>query len=419
MSYAAAFAVTKVIAIRLGPSGLGVTGAVLGVSAVVASVALAGQLNNLALWVSARPESRDRVSALSGIAAATIGIPLGLAVSLVLMSFLGAPVTWPVLLFGGAALLTGQVVALQRPALLAALDGPAAVTRFSLFFSLISMVVTILLVLLLPPDLLIVSLGLGALAGGVAGVLVTRVRRRRHDRLPQWTEVLSFIKSGSKGLPGVVVNAVAMGGLPAAVLVLVGEYEAGLFRAIWGVTTTIWALSMTLQRNVYFPLACRATKLSEYRALNAGVSRSVLVGAAIASALVAVGSPLILRLLYSEQFVVAATALSVFAVGALFRVWISANSYYVFATGRQGMYSLIEAQTVVMLVLGVLVGSTFNTVTALAVGASSGLLIAALTAQVVAQRVQGAQVPTAGVSMRDRALLLALFAAAFALIVLG
>lgn len=401
LGYAGSFLVSKAIAVQFGPSGLGIAGALLGVAAIVASLAVAGQLNNLALWVSTRPEQRGRLSALSGLAALTVGVPVAVVTCLVVGLWANPIDSWLVLVLGGAALVTGQTLSIQRPALLAALKSPSSVSRFTSIYALVSMAVSVVLVLLWPQKWLMLSLGLGALAGGVVGVLATRMSDSGKTGMPGLSEVLAFIRSGSRGMPGVVINALAMGGLPVLVVLLVGKYEAGLFRATWSVAAAIWALSMTIQKNVYFPNACRAADSSDFELLNAGPSRSVLVGSAIAASVVAVASPCVLHVLFSAQFVPASTALSILSVGAFFRVWIGANSYFVFARGRQGLYSFLEAYSVLLSIVGVVVGSLFDSVAAIAVGLSSCLLVAAVTAEIIARRLDRDLVPSSGASGRD------------------
>ncbi len=374
-------------------------------AAIVASIAVAGQLNNLALWASTRPESRAQLPGLSAFAALTVGIPAAIAVWLV-VGVLADPIgSWQVLIAGGAALVIGQTLSIQRPALLAAIDSPTSVSRFTATYSLVSMAVSVVLVLVWPQELLLLSLGLGALAGGVAGALATRLKSGAKTRPPKLSNVVAFIRSGSRGVPGVVVNALALGALPVLVVLLVGEYQAGFFRAAWSVAAVIWALSMTIQKNVYFPSACRATEAKEFESLNVSVSRSILVASAIAVAVIAVASPLVLRVFFSYEFVPASAALSMLTVGAFLRVWIGANSFFVFARGRQGLYSFLEAYSVLLLIVGVLIGSLFDSVNAIAAGVSICLLVAGITSEFLARRLDQAFVPTSGVSGGDLVLI--------------
>ena len=136
-TYVATFAISKILALRLGPGGCGLAGAVLGLAALLASLILAGQLNNIPLWCAQHPGHQGDVSRLAVRSAVLLGIPTTLLTCLVALPFVPVADNLWLNAAGFALLVFGNVLALQRPTILATLSGAPSASAFTTIYAVV------------------------------------------------------------------------------------------------------------------------------------------------------------------------------------------------------------------------------------------------------------------------------------------
>jgi O-antigen/teichoic acid export membrane protein len=384
-SYVSAFAISKLVAITMGPGGIALLGAVLGTASIAASIALLGQQNSIPVWVANhRAESSGSTVALAALATILI-LPLALVPTVIAgVALLGEYASTGILAIGLGLATAGQAWALLAVSLLSALRGSAALLQQAVIAGSVNALVTGGGILILDSSWLPVILGVGGLAGSAAAFLpYLRLRGLRCVSVPRGV-LRSYMTSGLSTLPGVVINAFVIGGLPVLVLTLTTETTAGLFRSAWSLSAVILAVSYSVIRGLYFPAAARlVAQDDDFGSLHRPMASRLVALTALSAVLVTLLAPQLLSVLYSAEFASAAGALSLLTVLTLARVGVYLNQFWLNANGRGTDFSLVEGVFMVFLLLGVVAGCSVGSAESIAIGGALAGVAAVAASEVL------------------------------------
>lgn len=391
LAYVAAFGVSKTVAVKYGPAGVGMVGALLGFGALCASLILVGQLNNVPVWVANFPERRRQLTILSNRAVVVTGIPFLAASTLAIAYLLTYRGPWWSLAIGYVSITVALLLGLQRPALLSALATSRSVAGYVAIASSLMAAVSVPMIALTSEELVPISLGLGMLAGQAGASLAFRRRLAVSRPAPNWGLVIAYLRSGLGAFAGTSANALVMGGLPVVVLALVGASEAGLFRAAWTIAAVIWAFAYAALKNTYLPQVSQrlasGVDTHEFHAASVG---QVLAITGVATTVTVLLAPVGLNLLFSSEFLGASDALAILALGSIARVWITVNGFFLLALGSQRVFSVVEGVTMLLVLLGALSGSVGG-VTCLALGISVAFFVGATLSEIAVWRISSSR----------------------------
>ncbi len=383
-SYLGAIAISKVIASGFGPIGVGLAGSLMGLAALAASVALAGQTNALPRWIATQRDIPSRhLLRVSFLAALLMLVPTLLIVvpagSFVLRDQLPMWIT-----AAGLCVFTfSNMILLQRPTFISAVDSPKSVVRYKVTTATGTTLVTIALVVTLPLQWLPLSLGLGALVGAAAGSFQVRrtCQGSVRERLPV-NEARALLQSTKGAFVGTASDAVVMGMIPTLVVVTIGAYDAGLFRAAWSVAALVWAFSFSVIRFSYLPQLSKVSTKDE-PSLSTGRENlpHIMLAASLGAAVISWTGPFILPLLYSSGFEDAALVLSMLAVGTVARIWTSISGIALIAHDRQRQYSTTQLTAVTALLVATAAGGLTGNLVVLGAAVMVAMLSGGITAE--------------------------------------
>lgn len=382
VSYAAGIVVTKLVAVRFGTDGVGYQGALMGLSALFASLALVGQLRYSQVWWADHEERG--IGALFSVAYLGLLLTLpwfALAAALVALGAIQGLTSLWVLTTGVVLLVVGQALALLQPILMSTSLGAKVGARSATTAALASTLATSTLLWFTPLTALPVALGAGLVAGqalvlgwnfaqvqGFTRSSMTDQDPRSGSMTQKLGETIAYLRSGLPSYPGVVANALIWGGLPLVALAAFGAETSGLFRSAWSIATILPAVATAIQLNSYLPRLAKASgnplKSSH---LNFQALTRVVIPAACASAIISISAPALLHLLYSEQFVQASTSLGILSAAAVPRLLFSFNAMALMGHNRLRGYTVLEITSGVLLLLAVATSSLVGQLDALAV----------------------------------------------------
>ena len=354
----------------MGVAGVAVAGAIASTAAIVASIALLGQMNSIPVWAANHPDQPPRNTVALALKATSVMLPIALVPTLAIsVPLLAGYSTQAVLAVGISLAALGQLWGLLVGSLLSTFRGPRAILKQTTLAALVSAALTCGAVVMFGSAWLPLALGAGSFAGqAIATIALYRVRRWGGEvatSAPLWP----YVRSGMDSFPGILINAIVIGGLPLVVLTLTTETAAGLFRSAWTLSTILLAASVALLKSMYFPEASRAVAQdSSTTTLHMGtVGRAALI-ACLGSVGMCLFAPLLLTVFYSAQFVQASSSVAALSVLSTARVGLSLNAYWLNANSRGKDFSLLEGMFLTLLLLGVIAGSRVGTPLAISLG---------------------------------------------------
>lgn len=395
ISYAAAFLVAKVIAVSEGPAGTGLAGVVMGGAAMAATLILMGQVNNLPGWITSHPalsENQTLALALKSAGLASL-LVLPIITLLILRVAGGSYGSGHALVLGFLLMAIAQVILLLGPPILSVRAGHLN----SIFLSSTAVAGAVFsTVLLLLTGSIPFSLGLGYFAAAVGGLFIL-VLTNRNPGSPEKPSLRVFSGSWLASSPGTVINAVVIGGLPVAVFALASAEVAGLFRSAWSLSGTALAVSVVILKNQLLPLIARSGLDVEAQ----GRVGSLAAGAglalpAVAGTLLAMSSPIWLRVLFSPSFQGAASATALLTLVVTARAWLSVNTYSLLGRGNPHAFSMIEGGSMALLGLTAVVSCRWDSATLIALSLATAMLSTALAAEFFTRRTLGGAAPLRG-----------------------
>ena len=367
LSLLASFLTGKVIALTLGPGGVGFQGAVVSTGSLTALLATWAVANNLPALAAARPtSSRNDFTRVLVRASALAFLPsMALASALALPELLAnysMPVVATGLLLGSLA----SVLLTAQPTALSTFHSSGSAARYQLVGSVTSAASTIAAVLLLDASLLPSIVGGGLLLGQIVASAAT-LRRGRSSSPSHPVPLMWFVRGSLPVYGSTVISGMAIGLSPLIVLTIAGPDTSGLLRAataLGSIPTTILMSSVALH---FYPAVSRACARREpTRGLTRESIRSVVGRAAISSLLLAILAPWLLWIAFSKSFVGAAGALSLLAGAGVIRILTLHNAFLLLAQQRKRAYLVSEAVVSVVLIVGVICAATLGNLLAVA-----------------------------------------------------
>jgi O-antigen/teichoic acid export membrane protein len=359
-SLAAAFLTGKLIAVILGPAGVGYQSALLSGGSLTALFATWGISNTLPALTAHRSESGEADFSRAIVKATSLALPMAfLLIGFAVLPQLVPPYDWPVAAGGLAIAALASVMLAIRPIALSVFVGSRAAALNQIVAAVVATLAIATGVLALPHSLLPVIIGGGLFLGQVAGWIATRSGRRTPSRRSP-VPVGWMIRDSWPVFSSAAVSAAAMGAVPLIVLALSGAGDAGLFRAsmsLGGLPASIILTSVSLH---YYPklagLVKSGDESSEFTILSV---RSVVGLACLGSSVLALFGPLLLWAAYSRQFLVAAGALAFIAAAGPITLLTFHNAYLLLVNRRRRAYLGSEvAAAAVLVALVVLAAKT-------------------------------------------------------------
>jgi O-antigen/teichoic acid export membrane protein len=327
VSVVSTFAVSKVVAVTAGVSGVGYQSFILSISVLAAGIALLGLPSALPLWIS-----RHGVSTRTAfrVGYGLVGLPAAIlcfAAALLSVHELGGVYTWPVVATGVVSGVFASIWGPIQRAVLSVAAGGNQVATIIASASVVSSISTCAFLVILGTSVLPLAVGSGLLLGQTAAAVIrTRVMRlsptrgRGGDgvsRRELWRMSGSFFVTIS-------VSQFALSAVPAAVFLVTDPETAGFFRAAFSVGTLPTTLLMAYVTYAAYPQLLAGGEERGHILGNA-VKQTVLSSSAMSLTLSA-AAPLALALAFSRDFESASGALAVLAGGTIVRILQAINS---------------------------------------------------------------------------------------------
>ena len=344
--------VAKAVAVTQGPTGLGYQSLMMSAASVCLLVGLLGV-----------PQAVPRIApqwdsgAWSLVAAIARGLavslPVPLAVALWFVIGEGSPPfgTW-ILGLGFLAMVMGSLVALLLPPLVATFTSPMAAGRRGLVAALVTSLVAVPLVLVLPFEWLPVALGVGVLVGQVAS-LMTLGSATRNWAYEKHSSSVTVFRQAWATFPSYVLTGLGLGVLPLLFVSVSGAVVGGLYRSAFTLGTLPALLLFPLIATVFFTRVSRLTvenPESVDRFTRERLWRIGVLGA-LGSMCLASLAPLAIVVAYSREFLSTSFALGIFLSGGLLRLSAWHFTFLLQAHGKLRAYFVVEAATLVVLVV--------------------------------------------------------------------
>ena len=353
----------KILAHLIGPEGvgrLGITQGLLNICVLAAGLGVStGLVRELA---AARSDSnRGDPRALQG-AGEVLVVSSGLAGLLLLAlfrapvatAFLGTAARAPDVLLIGAALVVSLLTGLE----LAIVNGHQrirALTAANVLLSVAAQATMVLLVAVWGPPAIAPAL----FAGASVGLMIALAARLRSVGPPRMWPSAGSLRSAGAGLlrfgipftASAVVGAGAQFVVPVLILNQLGEAEAGLYRAAATISVGYLVFMLAALTQDYYPRLAAASS-GELLDLIEQRMRIVLGMTLPVILLLLAVSPLVIKALYNDSFLPAATVLDWQLAGDLLKLPAWALVFVLLARGRAGRYFVVEAVSGVTLLAG-------------------------------------------------------------------
>jgi antigen flippase len=346
---------SKVAAVKLGPSGLGLLALLQGVVAlgsIIASVGVGSAVVRFGAQAIAAQDEEELARTWTGAWALFWAVTVPAAVLIFLFRspvaavLVGgrensAAVGWisPALVFSLAGALNGMFInAHQRVSLLA---------RLAIYGAFVQTTSTVAIILSLGRA----GIPFAILSGSVITwaisrwLLVRHLGKARTSRLSEAkTMVRSLVAFGAPYTLGAMVTSGAQVLLPVMVVTFLDEANVGYARAAWAIGVTYLGFLLSGMSQDYYPRLAAAAH--DHDRMNRMVNRQLDVMYLIATPIIFLGMALArfgLPILYSGSFAPAAGILEWQLVGDVFKLTSWALAFTILARGRTVTYLAVES----------------------------------------------------------------------------
>ena len=361
------FLVSKVIALLLGPEGVGYQAALLSLGTVIGALGLFGLDTALPKWMATRPEVSPRKAWRLSLKMAALTSAPALAVGLVVsIAILGGDFAFTTTAAGLTCLVVASVVAPIQRSHLALTQGSTTVAAVVATGGAVSAASTIFFLMIGGLPFLPLAVGLGALVGQLSAQLVGAYFRRRgtYEPLPQAggsgehepadDSLGSLLRLSGGYFATVGVSQLALGILPFLVVAIAGPTVGGLFKA----TLALGALPLALTGSmVSYRIYPQFLVGEDHERVLRTHLPDVLLPVALASSLVALLAGPLIQVFFTSEFRAAAAGLAVVSASSSARILQSANTYLLLARGRTPAIALSQWSNALFTIAAITIAS--------------------------------------------------------------
>ncbi len=378
------YAVSKVVAVQMGPTGIGLLGAIMG------SISLIASLSNLGI-PTALPAIQQASLNYEGAAVLLRRslVVVGLAVPLA--SLLLLTMGFEKHLSNAGDFLWLSLAGFVAVALLitASLDsmycGGAAAATTTMKSAVASTSASCLLLLLIPGITILTAIGLGSLASLTLLIhhwssFLTRARQTRLKDSPtprSPTHSWRMISRLSLGIwAGSIGANIAWGAFPVVTLIVIGSADSGQLKAALSLSMLVFYVGSSWVINVTYPALSKSVgDIRIAREVTVNARNRVLLLLVPAGIGLQIFSPWILQLLYSDQFSQATLLVGPLVVAAIIRTLTLLNVYSLSAQRTVRAQALTEWCFALSLAIATAIAALFHPS---AIWFATGLAIASL-----------------------------------------
>ena len=383
LALVAGFCLAKVVAIKLGPAGVGYQSAITSTAVISAGLAMAGVSSAVPLIAGSRPEASPRQLRRVVTRILLCTMPLSLLAGAWIAVRQLNQFDPEVLITGMVMASLGWVLTNTRLSLLSTFAGSTVTARHIMVAGVASASITAAVVLLGPSSALPLAVGVGALAGPLLAVSTVRwsidsrdstdIRESAGDSAVTAREVLA---AGIHPFLGSLSALLALTALPIIVLSISSPETSGLFRAGYSLGTAIPTIAIATITNSFYPRFAVAFETEEEsRAISQRSLRSTTSLVLPALIAISVLAPILLRVAFSPEFVVASGALVLICVASTVQVLANFAWFALFSAGKSRQCIVIQACAMLFLSAAVAAGAVTDNVSLVAVGYLLGWLL--------------------------------------------
>lgn len=342
-SMGAMLILSKIVAIRFGPDGVGYQGGFVSVVTVVAGFALLGTTSSLPTFHAASGglsrHALRRVVAGVVLPACMVSLPL---LALLTVPAMAPPFRLDALCVGAVLAFASSVWSPLSRTMLSIFDTPKQVAKQQVFFSVAAAAVGAVLVEVLGFEFLPLSLGMGLFVGQMAASALIRVTgtpqaERGSESLLPASARSHLLRQTLPIFFSVAASQLAFSALPFIVLSIASGETAGLFRAAltWGILP-FTLLSVALIYAFLPRLAAGISDRDKTISAMEDEASAVLRLGSLGSMILCFCAPILLMAAFTPEFVSASSALVLIAMGSLPRLLAAVNTTLLVAASQNG-----------------------------------------------------------------------------------
>jgi len=345
----------KIVALGMGPEGLGVLGQLAGVAVTAAYVATFGTSTGVARYLSEAFAAKDDRRAIQVVTTA-LHIMFWPAVAVVIiLAAMASPLAWWALgdpskagwvvwllpcvpLTAAASLASAVLRASRQYKRLAAAQILAAVAGVGATWAIVA-VGSLESLALLPAVLL--SLQAAASVAAAWCQVVRRISLGRDSW--DWATARAIAGYGAATIATAAISTVVYLAMGRSFLARQRPVDAGEFRALQMMSEGVFAVLMGGYHAYFYPTLCRVTVAAEAERVLARMLRSVALAALPLMAMLSVGAPVVVPLLYSSSFSSIVPLLRLQVAGDFLRAIHTLLGLPLLARGRLGLLVGLQA----------------------------------------------------------------------------